>query len=192
MFKKAIKIGAQNQLSGKDRKNIKNKLSVQFNAKAIQTIVAQQEKINCNKVSGSKVLIYMGDDFPLFVDGTGKEDFFPTVYLCAAYEPVVPSIYLNEGVQSYIFNGANLMWPGVRDFSALGNFKKDQVVSIRDCKGVVIAVGALGCSFNDLKENKDGSGVAAYILHYKGDRLWDMGSKQYPAVQMQLEVPKKE
>ena len=95
MFKKAIKIGAQNQLSGKDRKNIKNKLSVQFNAKAIQAVVAQYDKINCNKVSGSKVLIYMGDEFPLFVDGTGKEDFFPTVYLCTAYEPVIPSIYLN-------------------------------------------------------------------------------------------------
>lgn len=27
MFKKTIKIGAQNQLSGKDRKTIKNKLS---------------------------------------------------------------------------------------------------------------------------------------------------------------------
>ena len=35
MFKKPIKIGAQNQLSGKDRKNIKNKLAVQFNPKAI-------------------------------------------------------------------------------------------------------------------------------------------------------------
>ena len=40
------------------------------------------------------------------------------------------------------------MWPGVRDFSSLGNFKKDQVVAIRDCKGFVIAVGAMGCSFD--------------------------------------------
>ncbi len=30
MFKKPIKIGAQNQLSGKDKKNIKNKLSAMF------------------------------------------------------------------------------------------------------------------------------------------------------------------
>ena len=84
------------------------------------------------------------------------------------------------------------MWPGVRDFTALGNFKKDQVVSIRDCKGIVIAIGAMGCSLNDLKSNSDGSGVAVYILHYKGDRLWDMGSKQYPEVVMPLEISKKE
>ena len=30
------------------------------------------------------------------------------------------------------------------------------------------------------------------MLHYKGDRLWDMGSKQYPEVVMQLDAPKKE
>lgn len=30
MFKKPVKIGAQNQLSGKDKKTIRNKLAVQF------------------------------------------------------------------------------------------------------------------------------------------------------------------
>ena len=84
------------------------------------------------------------------------------------------------------------MWPGVRDFSSLQNFKKDQVVAIRDCKGTIIAVGAMGCSLDQLKKNSDGSGVAVFILHYKGDRLWDMGSKQYPEVVMQIDTPKKE
>lgn len=31
------------------------------------------------------MLIYMGEDYPLLVDGTGKEDFFPSVYVCTAY-----------------------------------------------------------------------------------------------------------
>ena len=35
MFKKAIKMGAQNQLSGKDRKNIKNKLNALFDQACI-------------------------------------------------------------------------------------------------------------------------------------------------------------
>ena len=46
----------------------------------------------------------------------------------------------------------------------------------------MIAVGALGCSFDELKSNTDGSGIAVYILHYKGDKLWDMGDKVYPDV----------
>ena len=40
------------------------------------------------------------------------------------------------------------MWPGVRDLTALGNFKKDQVVSIRNSVGMIIAIGALGCSLD--------------------------------------------
>jgi len=182
MFKKPVKIGAQNQLSGKDRKTIRNKLVKQFDADTIETVFGKHDKITCNKVSGSKMLIYIGEDYPLFVDGTGKEDFFPSTYLCHAYQPLAKTITLNEGVESYIFNGANLMWPGVHDISTLGDFQKDQVVSIRNSKGFTVAVGAMGCSFDELKKNADGSGVAVYILHYKGDRLWDMGSKQYPEV----------
>jgi predicted RNA-binding protein (TIGR00451 family) len=91
-------------------------------------------------------------------------------------------VIINEGVEGYIFNGANLMWPGVRDFTNVGNFKKDQIVSIRTSKGEVIGVGAMGCSLDELKKNTDGSGVAVYILHYRGDKLWDMGDKTYPEV----------
>ena len=85
MFKKPIKIGAQNQLSGKDRKTIKNKTSQLFDEKCIETLFAKNEKIISAKVSGSKMLIYNGDEFPLFVDGTGKNDYFPSVYTCQAY-----------------------------------------------------------------------------------------------------------
>lgn len=74
------------------------------------------------------------------------------------------------------------MWPGVTDISALGCFKKDEVISIKDSEGHLIGVGALSCSMEELKKNNDGSGVAVFILHYKGDRLWDMGDKQYPEV----------
>ena len=192
MFKKPVKIGAQNQLSGKDRKTIRNKLVTLFDPTTIETVFAKHDKITCNKVSGSKMLIYIGEDYPLLVDGTGKEDFFPSIYLCHAYQPLTKSITLNEGVESYIFNGANLMWPGVQDISTLGDFKKDQVVSIRNSKGLTVGVGAMGCSLDELKNNKDGSGVAVYILHYKGDRLWDMGSKQFPEVVVEAPAVKTE
>ena len=85
MFKKAIKVSAQNQLSGKDKKNIKNKLVNLFDSNSIETLIAKQDKLLSNKISGSKMLIYIGDEYPIFVDGTGKEDFFPSIYTCTAY-----------------------------------------------------------------------------------------------------------
>lgn len=147
MFKKAIKIGAQNQLSGKDRKTIKNKLCSIFDDKCVEKILAVNEKIISCKVSGSKMIIYNGNDYPIFVDGTGKGDYFPSIYTCEAFQTLVPTLTINEGVEAFIYNGANLMWPGVFDYSALGKFKKDQVVGIRSLKGEMIAIGAMGCSF---------------------------------------------
>ena len=94
MFKKPVKIGAQNQLSGKDRKTIKAKLLTQYDSDSIEAVI-KSDKIICSKVSGSKMLIYIGEDYPLFVDGTGKEDFFPSVYTCTAYEPIAKTLTIN-------------------------------------------------------------------------------------------------
>jgi len=41
-----------------------------------------------------------------------------------------------------------------------------------------------------LKQSSDGSGIAAFILHFKGDRLWDMGTKQYPDVVLKAKEAK--
>lgn len=40
----------------------------------------------------------------------------------------------------------------------------------------------MGCSLDELKANPDGSGIAVYILHFRGDKLWDLGNKVYPEV----------
>jgi hypothetical protein len=61
MFKKTVKVGAQNQLSGKDKKSIKNKLIHQFDPETVEKLFATNDKIVCNKISGSKMLIYVSD-----------------------------------------------------------------------------------------------------------------------------------
>jgi predicted ribosome-associated RNA-binding protein Tma20 len=98
MFKKAVKVGAQNQLSGKDRKTIKAKLSDSLDAECVEKIFASNDKIISNKVSGSKMLIYNGNDYPIIVDGTGKHNYFPSIYLASAYEPLLRTLQINEGV----------------------------------------------------------------------------------------------
>jgi predicted RNA-binding protein (TIGR00451 family) len=99
------------------------------------------------------------------------------LYIAIAYQPLIKSLIINEGVEAYIFNGANLMWPGVRSYEGLGEFSKDETVGIRNSKGEMIAIGAMGCGKKDLT---DTSGVAVYILHYLGDKLWEMGTKTAP------------
>lgn len=83
-------------------------------------MLALNDKIISCKVSGSKIIIYNGNEYPLVVDGTGKNDYYPTIYACSAYQTLVKTLVLNEGVEAYIFNGANLMWPGVNNYGDLG------------------------------------------------------------------------
>lgn len=83
------------------------------------------------------------------------------------------------------------MWPGVRSWEDLGVFTKDDVVGLRSAKGQIIGVGAMGCSKKQLESSADKSGIAVYILHYKGDKLWDIGPKTLVDVIVQDKSKKK-
>lgn len=44
--------------------------------------------------------------------------YYPTLYLLFKVGETVPlKIFLKEGVEQFIFNGADLMWPGIKAFS---------------------------------------------------------------------------
>jgi predicted RNA-binding protein (TIGR00451 family) len=94
-------------------------------------------------------------------------------------------VYLNPGVESYLFNGADLMWPGVQ--SVEGAFKMYDVVVIYANtggeKGVPVAVGrVLG---NKVAEQ----GKAVEVSHVLYDELWNMGDKKVPeGVKLTAEV----
>ncbi len=44
------------------------------------------------------MLIYSNGDFPIFVDPTGKNDLFPSLYSAVVFEPLINFLTLNEGV----------------------------------------------------------------------------------------------
>lgn len=85
MFKKPVKVSAQNQLSGKDKKTMRTKLIEAFDETCVDKIMNLNDKLVSCKISGSKMIIYNGNDYPLFVDGTGKNDYFPSLYAAMAY-----------------------------------------------------------------------------------------------------------
>lgn len=78
MFKKPLKISTHNILGGKDKKTLKKEMSVLFHAKSIEHFFDTNEKIYCDKIQGSKIVLYSTDNFPAFVDSTGKGAYFPT------------------------------------------------------------------------------------------------------------------
>lgn len=79
MFKKgAFKVASDNLLSGKDKKKLKSDLAKSYHLPSVEHFFDKTENLWCQKLSGSKILIYKTDSFPALVDPTGKGDYFPT------------------------------------------------------------------------------------------------------------------
>lgn len=79
MFKKAFKVSSHNAISGKDKKKLAANLKKLYDEESVSLLIEKGDPtINCDKLSGSKMLIYTIDSIPLFVDSTGKGALFPS------------------------------------------------------------------------------------------------------------------
>lgn len=98
------------------------------------------------------------------------------------------SLVLKVGVEQYIFNGANLMWPGtirssspivgVANIDSMGNYAQEEIVVVRAANGTAVAVGKLACNTSIVKTASEKKGNAVKVLHFLGDELWNAGSGQ--------------
>jgi predicted RNA-binding protein (TIGR00451 family) len=50
---------------------------------------------------------------------------------------------MKQGVEQFIFNGANLMWPGIMSCSELGLYSQGTIVVIAMSNRAIIAVGEM-------------------------------------------------
>ena len=75
-----------------------------------------------------------------------------------------------EGVEKFIYKGANLMWPGVQNKDQLGEFKESDIVAIENSKGELVAVGAYMCDSANIPS--DGKGEAVLNLTFLNDHVW--------------------
>lgn len=71
------------------------------------------------------------------------------------------------------------MWPGVSEVDSLQDIRIDDVIGIRSADGTFVGVGALAMNLDEVKALDKPEGVAAYLLHYEGDKLWEAGSKTH-------------
>ena len=102
------------------------------------------------------------------------------VYAVNYYPDLCRNLFIKDGVESFIFKGAQLMWPGVHEVDSLpADLNADDVLVIRRASDKkAVAVGALAVDVESVK-GKTPDGVACYILHMEGDNLWACGSKTH-------------
>jgi len=154
MFKKRFKISNSHPLSNKDRKNLRDQLlKLQYDADSVTHFLNDKNYVDMDeqedgarlcmdKIQGSKAVLYSRGGIPyLFCPELKQAPILPSIYLLfmlsptsdAAVQLIPLRIFLKEGVQSFIFNGADLMWPGVRAIEhakGFEEFDQNQVVVI--------------------------------------------------------------
>ena len=135
MFKKPFKVSQSNALSGKDFKKLKANLQkLSYSETLVSTL---PDTVEFQKLQGSKVCLLVTEN-PLFfsVDSLNlKQDsnfVLPSLYLLYQSYPDksgLVAVYVKQGVENFIFNGADLMWPGVLSVDGT-EFKQNQGVVV--------------------------------------------------------------
>ena len=175
MFKKPIKITNYHKISKKDLKRLKTDLQKHLNPLSSYT----PKNLYLKKLEKSKTTIYCDKKDPLFVDTNSKNNYFPTIYALKKFPNLLKcSLKMKFGVETFLKRGAHLMWPGVSDIEELAEFEVDDIVGIKKSDGQFFAVGAIACSKRDVVGEGRVEGVAVYVLHFFGDCLFDLGSRE--------------
>ena len=172
MFKKPIKVSNEHAIKNKDVKKMREKLVTKqgFSEPLADKILKDENypddsmELKVAKLQGSKVAYYARGQNPLFFcsDGdklTTNTPLEPTIYLLfqqtllqqsltpgdkTEYDCGAVRFYLKQNVEKFLFNGADLMWPGVLSVSST-EFKQNVVAVVYAHKSLVSAyISTLG------------------------------------------------
>jgi len=125
-------------------------------------------------------MIYLTSDkppLPLWVK-MGSEEMFPTVYSLWRNPGIVPVVRTHAPVMERLYDGADLMIPGL-----VGPFpegaKAGRIVGIASLErpGVPVVVGVCEVDVSALEQVAGEKGKAVRVLHWVGDEIWKLGGE---------------
>lgn len=202
-FKKATPKGAPSRISGSDAKRLRAEAAKTLRAtdESIDAILPKNAVYEMVKMS-NRAVVYLVDGQPMFVDGSGRWELFPTVYALWAIgeSSTLTTVRTHSLVSPKVLGGAALMLPGMVVSDDNEKWASNELVAV----GVVgnddaFAVGVMACSSAEATANGM-KGVGAEIAHMYGDAVWALGDKSTPSTSFSLkriypsgeEAPKEE
>lgn len=148
-----------------------NLLSKSTTAETLEKI-SSQWKIELPKVK--TLTIHEIDDDASLITG----DDFSAIKLGETYIPFLsetgllerfPKIVVDMGAVKFVCNGANVMRPGIKNYS---EFEKDQIVCVvEESRNKFLSIGRSLVSSKDMATMTKGEVVKN--LHYVSDRFWE-------------------
>ena len=155
------------------KKEIK-KLKEEIKDNEIKKILEKGEKFEIVPVEKDFAVIFV-DDLPILIISENNKiipHLAALIYKKLNVE--YPFVKVDQGAVKHILNGADVMRPGITDFSEEIH-KDDVVIVLEPSKGLPIAVGIALFNSEEIKSMKKGKVIKT--IHYYKDNFWNLGIK---------------
>lgn len=140
--------------------------------------VTEKWKIEIPKIKNLKV--HEISDESQIITGQGikilkmNDEYLPFLSETAILEKF-PYVMVDMGAVKFMCNGANVMRPGIKNYS---DFEKDSIVCIiEESQHKFLAVGKAMVSSNELESMEKGEVIKN--MHYISDKFWETGKTIY-------------
>ncbi len=142
-------------------KTVSEKWGVEF--PKMKNVKVHQILDDAQIITGSGIkILKVDDDYLPFLSETETLEKFPTVTV-------------DMGAVKFMCKGANLMRPGIKEFS---EFEKDKLVCIvEESQHKFLAVGKSMVASSELESMEKGEVIKN--IHYISDRFWETGKTIY-------------
>jgi PUA domain protein len=152
-------------LKARESKEILDKASKRLGIDLEQTL---KDKANVEVVRGESIEIFLINGKPALAQ-TG-ENIYPTLTF-KEFLDQAPKATVDMGAVPHLCKGADVMAPGIRQFS--GEFQKGDLILVIDEKhGKPIALGEALYGTEEARNTKQGAVIKN--VHYVGDKTWSL------------------
>lgn len=152
-----------NLISKSKTAEILEQINLQWNVK-----LSKQKNVRFHYITDNEIII-TGTDITAIMVGNNILPFLSETTILKKF----PSVVVDMGAIQFVCKGANIMRPGIKEFS---DFKKGDIVCvIEESQQKFLAVGIAEMSSDELKEAKKGEVIKN--IHYISDNFWEIGKE---------------
>ena len=152
-----------NLISKSKTAEILEQINSQWNVK-----LSKQKNVRFHYITDNEIII-TGTDITAIMVGNNILPFLNETTILKKF----PNVVVDMGAIQFVCKGANIMRPGIKEFS---DFQKGDVVCvIEESQQKFLAVGIAKMSSDELKEAKKGEVIKN--IHYISDNFWEVGKE---------------
>ena len=162
----SVKIKNRHRLKNREIKEIQNELQNMFN----YDFSDERSSVEIGEIEGVKIILV--DNEPVFMIHENRIIF--TLHGLYRYNPRENFVVVDMGAVRFVTTGADVMAPGIIDADKnIGEGDQVWICDERYHKPLAVGIAIM----NGEQMISEDQGKAIKVIHYVGDRLWNLTAK---------------